>query len=201
MAYGSCTWGGCGGRLHVRGLCLRHYTQWHRGQLPADAAAPRQAAKRAINCADDILARCVQTESGCLEWVGARTSFGYGRVADPTVKRGYSKTHRMIWALTFGPIPEGMVVCHHCDNPPCNNVEHLFLGTQADNNADRARKGRGRAPSGESHRSARLSDLDVAALREVAPTIGNYAELGRMFGISKQHARSLVLGHKRADAA
>jgi HNH endonuclease len=50
--------------------------------------------------------------------------------------------HRLVWEYTYGPIPEGFQVLHHCDNPPCCNPEHLFLGTSLDNNRDRDAKGR-----------------------------------------------------------
>lgn len=54
--------------------------------------------------------------------------------------------HRVTWLITHGPIPDGLCVLHRCDNPPCVNVTHLFLGTVGDNNADRDAKGRGKLP-------------------------------------------------------
>jgi hypothetical protein len=77
----------------------------------------------------------------CIEWTGQRLPSGYGRVWDPVRKRR-ELVHRIAYAETFGPIPDGMCVCHTCDNPPCHNPAHLWLGTKADNNRDRAAKGR-----------------------------------------------------------
>ena len=111
---------------------------------------------------------------------------------------GWELTHRVAWELENGPIPTGMQVCHACDNPPCSNVGHLFLGTQGENLADMVSKGRQNNARGESHHSARLSDEEVSELRRLAPTVNNHAALGRMFGISKQHARAICLGRKRA---
>lgn len=78
-------------------------------------------------------------DSCCWEWQGCRISYGYGRV------RYDGKTrfaHRVAWELTHGQIPDGLCVLHICDNPPCCNPAHLFLGTKADNNADKVSKNR-----------------------------------------------------------
>jgi hypothetical protein len=137
---------------------------------------------------------------GCIEFTGARTECGYGRIGVGSRGQGYERTHRVAWELANGPIPAEIEVCHTCDNPPCCNVDHLFLGTHTDNVRDMWSKGRqaGQIPTGEQHPDARLTDAQVADLRALAPQLGNYAELGRRYGISKQHARALVLGTKRA---
>jgi hypothetical protein len=76
----------------------------------------------------------------CWEWTAYRLPAGYGTFGRPT-----TTTHRIAWQLTNGPIPEGMFVCHKCDNPPCVNPAHLFVGTQQDNLRDMWSKGRAEA--------------------------------------------------------
>jgi len=88
--------------------------------------------------AERLARRLVTTESGCMEWTGFSVR-GYGRIG---VGDGMSTTHRLAWELVNGPIPEGMNVLHNCDNPPCCNVAHLWLGTPAQNAADKITKGR-----------------------------------------------------------
>lgn len=79
-------------------------------------------------------------DSGCLEWAGPLNSDGYGTMRVDGKSR---LAHRIAWELVNGEIPDGMLVCHHCDNPRCvNATEHLFLGTQAENMRDRDEKGR-----------------------------------------------------------
>lgn len=78
----------------------------------------------------------------CWEWIAGKDKDGYG-----WFKR--DRAHRAAWIFFNGRIPEGFLVLHTCDNPPCVNPAHLFLGTQQDNMTDCLKKGR--RPSGERH--------------------------------------------------
>jgi len=75
----------------------------------------------------------------CVEWPFGGNGKGYGMVFYGGSMR---LAHRVAYEMANHPIPEGMAVCHSCDNPPCINPKHLWLGTRADNNADRVVKGR-----------------------------------------------------------
>lgn len=80
---------------------------------------------------------------GCWTWTGAtnrRNGYGYFKRRD----RRQMNTHRVAWEFAHGPIPDGLCVCHHCDNPRCVRPDHLFLGTQRENMQDMKAKGRGR---------------------------------------------------------
>ncbi len=94
----------------------------------------------------------------CIEFEGRKNEDGYGMI-------GPWSAHRLAWFKKHGPIPEGMQVLHHCDNPPCWNVEHLFLGSHQDNMADRDRKGRQARPIGSANGRARLTEIDVKIIK------------------------------------
>jgi hypothetical protein len=85
----------------------------------------------------------IEPNSGCWLWTGSLNDTGYGQL---WVGSKSTRAHRLSYELHVGPIPEGMHVCHHCDNPPCCNPNHLFVGSHTDNMADKIKKGRGVNP-------------------------------------------------------
>jgi hypothetical protein len=137
-----------------------------------------------------------QGTDACWTWTGAITQRGYGA----TSWRGrYIAAHRVAWLVTAGPIPDGLYVCHRCDNPPCCNPSHLFLGTHEDNMADRAAKGRNAliARPGATNGRARLTADDVTEMRRLHRQLGlNFVQLGRRYGIHKSHARQVIRGER-----
>ncbi len=80
----------------------------------------------------------------CWEWQGSKNELGYGRMGAGGRHTGTIKAHRVAYSLCCGEIPEGLAVCHACDNPGCVNPSHLWLGTKGDNTKDMLAKGRAR---------------------------------------------------------
>lgn len=123
----------------------------------------------------------------CWEWEAGKSE-GYGRFnTNPIVKYA----HRLTWALINGEIPEGMCVCHTCDNRACCNPSHLFLGTKAENNKDMAEKGR--SARGTKAPGSMLSQKDVRRIRELYAS-GKHTQtrLGERFGVTRQNISLIV---------
>ncbi len=140
----------------------------------------------------------VQKTDTCWLWTAGKNHKGYGVIYHVD---GKTRTaHRVSWELHLGPIPDGLLVCHHCDNPPCVRPDHLFLGTEKDNSQDAVSKGRKGAPvlaRGERHWNAKLTDTVVLEMRALYAS-GQYSmtELGAKFGVHKVTARNAIRGLK-----
>jgi hypothetical protein len=101
------------------------------------------------------------TECGCVIWLGHVNNMGYGRLC---VNGKMEYVHRAALELNYGEkIPVGLNVLHKCDIPTCINPDHLFLGTHADNVADKVAKNR--HPRGETNATAKLTETEVLAIR------------------------------------
>ena len=123
----------------------------------------------------------------CWEWRGKKTSFGYGSLCHLGKKDG---AHRVAFMLSVGPIPDGMFVCHRCDNPPCCNPAHLFLGTVQDNTADMDRKGR--------RRTGCPSDLTADQVIAIWNSQGTASSVGEKHGLSAGAVKSIWQGRSWA---
>jgi hypothetical protein len=140
-------------------------------------------------------------DNDCWVWKGYRQIYGYGQIF---INKKSCGTHRVMWELVNGPIPEGLFVCHHCDNPPCCNLSHLFLGTSQDNVNDMMQKGRfvrysgsrngkdngkGRGKGGK-----KLTMIEATEIRELRKTGLTFLEIGNKYRVSAVMIYYIVSG-------
>jgi hypothetical protein len=175
-----CSFNGCEKEKgHSSGLCLAHRVQAREGK----ELKPLQVQTRGLTPEARFLQSLdIKGPNECWEWTKSCHRDGHGQWHP---KDGETEsTHRAAWRLMKGPIPFGLQVLHKCDNPPCCNPDHLFLGTATDNANDMWSKGRGRPGRkiGEEHRSCKLTEAQVIEIR--ASTERN-ADIARRFNVSK----------------
>ena len=116
-------------------------------------------------------------ECGCIVWTGSTSKKGYGKLVH--MQKDY-RAHRLAYELAYGAIPDGLCVCHRCDNRACINPAHLFLGTHADNIADRDRKGRNKQCRGEQQGHSKLTDDAIIAILADCRTA---SEIANAYGV------------------
>lgn len=217
-----CSIDGCPRPHLARGWCFLHYSRWSKTGDPLLVIGRRPATPEQIVTRfwSHVPERPVD---GCWEWAAGRHAAGYGKFK---ANGRTNLAHNFAWTLASGePIPDDMDVLHACDNPPCvRNDEggtyevngvirprfgHLWLGTDADNVADRDAKGRtasGERSGGALHPEQRrgerngravLTLADVAEMRRLRHTTGaSYRLLAAQFGVSKAQARRVVTGEQ-----
>jgi hypothetical protein len=142
-------------------------------------------------------AQVQKQDNGCWLWTGPLGRRGYGKVM---VNHTRWQAHRYAWTLHRGSIPAGLYVCHNCpggDNPTCINPDHLFLGTDADNQRDSIAKGRRDHLRGQGNSQAKLTEEMVRAMRAMhRPGVYGYARVASTFGVSKRTAMLAITGRQ-----
>jgi hypothetical protein len=177
----------CDRATYSKGFCSKHYGRARQHGDPTKVIKPSEArhpARSPEKFVSDFRKRLVRTTAGCLEWAGARDVNGYGRAS----WKGQTRlAHRLAYQVFVGPIPAGVNVCHRCDNPPCCETSHLFLGSQTANLADMRMKERGFvpvAPRGERQFLAKLTEEKVLRIRAARTAGGRPKDLAAQYGVS-----------------
>ncbi len=145
-------------------------------------------------------------DDGCWEWTGARQQKGYGviHLKNYDFPERVVAVHRLVYSICVSPVPDGLCVLHRCDNPPCCRPDHLFLGTDSDNIADKVAKGRQAVGpvvrknhehlKGEAVLTAKLTADDVLEIRRRFADCDRPSEIAGAFGISETHLYYIVRG-------
>jgi HNH endonuclease len=170
---------GCSKPRDSLGLCKAH---WHRRKRGSELDTPiRDRLPDRTNMSDyEKTMDLTESVGDCIEYAGKRDRHGYG-----VLSRGV-RTHVAVWVHHNGPVPDGLLVRHICDNPPCVKIEHLLLGTVKDNMWDAIE--RGRFCEGERSPSAKLTAEQVRAIRaDQRPS----KEIALEYGLSDRHVRRI----------
>ena len=149
-----------------------------------------RAAKRVQRQIENFWSK-VRRDDGCWIWTAFTNDQGYGVFG--IGGRQTMLAPRFSWQLANGPIPQGLNVLHKCDNPPCVRPDHLFLGTRLDNARDREQKGRGNQPRGERNAQAKLTNVDIVAIRSLQGTL-TQVQIAERFGVTQTTIGNILRG-------
>ena len=142
---------------------------------------------------DVFMSLAAPVPSGCIEWQRTRRN-GYGTIR---IGRRQRVASRVSWEIHHGPIPDGLVVRHKCDNPPCVNPDHLEVGTAADNNRDARERKRSNAPKppirwGETNHNAKLTAEKIRKIREAGAAGLKHHIIARKYGATRSNVQRII---------
>lgn len=158
-----------------------------------------------IESSEDIAATAPVDKNDCWIWAGTCFERGYGRIC---IGKKSFYAHRISFEIHHRALLPGELVCHHCDNPPCINPDHLFAGSATDNNRDCIRKGRGNKasgdnhgrrkhpeiiPRGETHPVSKLKEHQVIEIRAIYAAGGiSQRQIAEQFGVCRELVSQIV---------
>jgi hypothetical protein len=186
-----CEVSGCEQKHFGKGLCSKHYERVRRNgstdmvTYVVDGDVDLQSVTRRR------LERNSKRVGECIEYTGTLETAGYGVIQ---ISRKRTKAHRVSFELHNGPIPEGMMVRHKCDNPPCINPAHLTLGGQQENMSDMVE--RGRSLPGERQPNAKLTDAQALEIIARLQDGEGQRALSREFGVSHTTVNEIALNKR-----
>lgn len=190
----ACAVTGCERPVRCRSVCGMHYDKLLKYGDPTVSRMPTRGMSLAQRL--DLYIDKSGGPDACWPWIGkSRHQFGYGQLWDRDLGRA-EESHRVAWKLANGSIPKGRFVLHGCDNPPCCNPAHLYVGDQKQN--VRESYERGRHPTedrrGERNSFAKLTDDDVRTIRQLRAQGIGPTELGKRFGVDRSAIKFIISG-------
>jgi DNA-binding XRE family transcriptional regulator len=203
MSRPKCSVEGCERNVAGRGLCHSHHSMARqRGALPETGERTKASLYKTNE--QRLLEHSRKQPNGCREWIRALDSAGYGQTAyrHNGTHRGV-RAHRLAYEVWNGPIPDGLMVRHTCDNRKCIEPTHLILGTAQDNADDlrssRRRKGEG---AGDRNGRARLTNEQAEEIRMRYRRGGiSQEQLADEYGVSQFAVSAIVRGKRYAVPA
>jgi hypothetical protein len=191
----TCIVEGCGKAVHGQGYCKKHYLRWMRHGDPNKTFKIIGDPSASFWSKVDKNGPEHPIHGKCWIWVGGLVGgMGYGgfrSLGKPFI------AHRYSWEIHFGDIPDDLWVLHKCDNPPCVNPDHLFLGDCASNTADKVSKGRQAIQVGEDNPFSILTEEQVIEIRRIYKgkcKVNGANALALKFGVSYSTIKAVVYG-------
>lgn len=162
--------------------------------------------RKTLTRAEKLQRFAVDELTGCHNWTGSKGNKGYGQFKERLfpgsggTKLKHVKAYRASYELHRGPIPEGMLIRHLCNNPACINPEHLALGTNQDNVNDKMKAGRHWSGRGENHGNCKYTDSQIATVRELIRAGLSNKVIAKMVNMNWTYIANIKCGNAKRGA-
>lgn len=196
----------CDRYVNAQGLCGKHYYRMRKHGDPLICMPYRDGGKAKYATMEERFWASIvkKSDDECWEWNGAVDNYGYGIMSKKINGKPVTfRAHRFSYELHNKECIKDFIICHKCDNPPCSNPNHLFLGTLADNNRDRNLKGRTVSSPGSRHVKSKLTEYKVIQILTSLKKGETCKSLGKKYGVSSalisQVKRGIIWKHVLRD--